>query len=136
MSDQAQVDTLARTVWGESRSEGIAGMQAVASVIINRAADPCWWGEDVASCCTHPYQFSCWLADDPNREKLLAVTDADPQFREALAIAADAIAGRLVDQTGGADSYYAAGTPTPRWAVGLTPTAVIGQHRFYRTRPA
>jgi hypothetical protein len=128
------IDTMARTVWGEARGEGVAGMQAVASVILNRAAHPGWRGSDVASCCTHPYQFSCWLPGDPNRAKLLAVTADDPQFFQALAIATDALAGMLPDVTGGADSYYATGTPEPIWAVGLTPCAVIGRHQFYRTR--
>ena len=31
-----EIDVLARTLWGEARGEGTAGMQAVASVILNR----------------------------------------------------------------------------------------------------
>ena len=49
MSD---LDTLARTLWAEARGEGVAGMEAVAAVIMNRVnADlgnddkPDWWGE-------------------------------------------------------------------------------------------
>ena len=47
-SDQVlALDTLARTLWGEARGEGRAGMQAVANVIRNRAARPGWWGRSV-----------------------------------------------------------------------------------------
>lgn len=129
-----ETDTLARTLYGEARGEGIPGMQAVASVVLNRAKLGGWWGSDVLGCCMKPYQFSCWLPGDPNRAKLLAVTDADPQFKEALAIAGAAIAGRLADSTNGADSYYAVGTLEPKWAKGRVPCATIGHHLFFRTR--
>ena len=33
-------DVLARTLWAEARGEGQAGMEAVACVILNRAAHP------------------------------------------------------------------------------------------------
>jgi N-acetylmuramoyl-L-alanine amidase len=110
-------------------------MQAVASVILNRAQRPRWWGKDILSCCRAPMQFSCWNGNDLNRPKLLAVTDADPFFRCALAIADLAVAGALPDNTNGADSYYAVSMGPPRWCAGLTPTAVIGRQRFYRVAP-
>lgn len=128
-----EVDTLARTLWGEARGEGQLGMQAVACVILNRANKPRWWGHDIGSCCLKPYQFSCWLADDPNLPKMHAVTTADPAFVQAVSIARLASKGALSDVTHGADSYYAAGTPVPAWSIGRTPVAVIGHHRFYKT---
>jgi hypothetical protein len=70
-----------------------------------------------------------------NRPKLLAVTGHDPQFVTALAVAAHAVAGELRDPTGGADSYFAAGTPRPAWATTARFTKQIGHHLFYRTRP-
>lgn len=125
-------DTLARTVWAEARGEGVAGMEAVSAVIINRARFPRWWGRDVESVCRAPWQFSCWNSDDPNLPKLRAVTTADPQFRQAAAIAARALAGTLPDPTGGADSYFDPRAASPAWANGRRPVAVIGNHRFYR----
>ncbi len=125
-------DIMARTIYGEDRGGGREGMEAVASVILNRAAHPRWWGTDIASVCQKPYQFSCWNADDPNRAKIEAATGADPMFTLALLIAERAIDGKLIDRTDGADSYYAFGTPEPDWAKGLTPTALIGGQRFYR----
>jgi spore germination cell wall hydrolase CwlJ-like protein len=56
---------LARTLWAEARSQGGEGMHAVANVILNRAAQPDWWGKDIRSVCLAPYQFSCWNENDP-----------------------------------------------------------------------
>lgn len=135
-SDIAAItDTLARTLWGEARGEGPRGMSAVASVILNRVVRPGWWGRDIVTICRAPFQFSCWLENDPNRAKLMAVTTADPAYDAARAIARLAVTGGLADITGGADSYYADGSTAPQWAKGLQPVAVIGRHRFYRLLP-
>lgn len=136
MSDP--IDTLARTIWGEARSCGAAGMGHVANVILNRAEAPSWWGHDVISVCLKPFQFSCWNSDDPNLPKLTAVTSLDPEFKLALSIAAHAVANTLPDATGGADSYYALSMKhPPLWA---KPPAVRtfadGWHAFYKTRMA
>jgi len=125
-------DTLARTMWGEARNQGNIGMQAVANVVMNRVANPSWWGDDVISVCKKPYQFSCWNESDPNLPKLMAVTFDDPQFAEASIIAGNAISGNLPDITGGADSYCVIGTD-PAWARNIQPTATIGKHEFYKT---
>lgn len=127
------IDTLARTLWGEAEGEGAIGMHAVASVILNRVKQPSWWGTDIESVCMKPYQFSCRNPGEPRREKLLAVTTEDNAFRVALGIARQAVAGELQDIVHGADSYYAEGIRAPAWAIGKTPVAVVGRHRFYRT---
>ncbi|WP_341703854.1 cell wall hydrolase [Ferrovibrio sp.] len=124
------LDVLARTLWGEARGEGAAGMQAVACVILNRAARPGWWGRSVAEICLKPWQFSCWLPDDPNRAKLEAVTGDDPAFAEARRIAGAALGGTLADYSFGATHYHTVST-APGWARGRTPCAVIGRHAFY-----
>lgn len=124
-------EVIARTLWGEARGEGIAGMAAVAGVIANRARNPRWWGRDAAGVCLKPQQFSCWNASDPNRPKLLAVGPDDPLFAAALAIADEALAGRLRDVTNGADHYHTTGV-APGWSAGKTPVTTIGVHRFFR----
>lgn len=123
-------DVLARTLWGEARGEGSAGMQAVANVVMNRAARGGWWGDDIIGVCQKPYQFSCWNKDDPNYRQLLAVDGRDLYFATAQRIARRAVYGRLDDITGGADHYHAAGI-SPYWAQGQKPCAVIGNHIFY-----
>ena len=132
MTDQA-IDVLARTVWGEARGCGYAGMSHVAMVVMNRVNHPRWWGHDVVSVCQAPYQFSCWLRSDPNRSKLLAVTDSDPVFNQALNIAVAAVAGTLQDVTDGADSYYAISMASPpSWTERATKTFADNWHAFYR----
>ena len=132
------MDVLARTIWGEARGEGRQGMEAVASVIINRADWPGagWWGNTVEEVCKKPYQFEVWNEGNPNRALMLAVTDKDPQFRTALEIARKAVARQLPDQTRGATHYYAyKKISPPSWTSGRTPTATIGGHRFYNIGP-
>lgn len=129
----SDLEILARTCWGEARNQGEQGMQAVANVIINRANDPKWWGNDIRSVCLKPWQFSCWNAGDPNREKMLAVTPADAEYRVAEALAQRAISGALPDITHGATSYYAKSMPIPpMWARDKVPVAEIGSHLFYK----
>lgn len=131
MTDRT-VDILARTLWAEARSEGRGGMEAVASVVLNRAAHPRWWGHDIGTVCLKPRQFSCWNRDDPQFEAIRRVTIADPLFQVAHDVAAKAVAGEVLDRTGGADSYYApAACATPVWGHG-PPCAVLGAHRFFR----
>lgn len=139
MSTETDIDTLARTIWAEARGEGIAGMEAVASVIMNRVnldlgrdGKPDWWGEGVEGVCRKPWQFSCWNADDPNLGKLILVkASEDAHFAAALDIAKRAVAGELIDRTGGATHYHTK-TINPKWADGQTPRADIGRHLFYK----
>lgn len=132
MDNTDPVDVLARTVWGEARGEGRAGMVAVANVAVNRAASPRWWGHDIISVCLQPWQFSCRNKNDPNAAKLAAVNDSDPYFNQALSISALACAGTLADTTNGATHYFVTKSTIPAWALALTPCAIIGRHSFYR----
>ncbi|BAE51216.1 cell wall hydrolase [Paramagnetospirillum magneticum] len=126
----ADVDVVARTIWGEARGEGVTGMTAVANVIANRVAHPGWWGRGWRGVCLAPYQFSAWNANDPNLVKLSTVTTADPSFAAAVEIAAGAVYGTLADVTGGATHYHTLNIH-PAWADELTQTARIGSHVFY-----
>lgn len=133
---ELEVDVLARTLWGEARGEGTAGMEAVACVVLNRVQmaereGRYWWGNNVIQVCQKPYQFSCWNRSDPNFRKLQAADEKDLYFATARRIAARALIGKLPDTTCGATHYHAAGM-TPYWAKTETPVAVIGKHIFYR----
>lgn len=135
---QKTIDTLARTIWGEARGEGAAGMQAVAAVILNRFAiakksGGYWWGHDLISICRKPYQFSCWNENDPNFQKLQAVDSRDLSFATALRLARRAATTGLTDPTGGATHYHAAGV-SPYWARNEKPCAVLGRHIFYKLK--
>jgi len=129
------IDVLARTCWGESRSEGYKGQQAVANVVVNRAnigTDHPHFGDGtIASACLAPWQFSCHNPNDPNLAKLQEVTDADSVFAQCLQIATDAVNGILEDITNGCTYYEVIGTDAP-WSEGKTPECVIGKHAFYK----
>lgn len=128
---ELEIDVLARTLWGEARGEGSAGMQAVANVVMNRVNIGGWWGNSIIEVCQKPYQFSCWNKDDPNYRQLTHVDSNDLHFATAQRMARRAIYGALPDITEGADHYHAAGI-TPIWSSGERPVAVIGNHIFYR----
>lgn len=133
-------DVLARTLWGESRGEGIAGMIAVAWSIRNRVNDGkerSWWGEGYTGVCQKAWQFSCWNKNDLNYP-FLSGARAIP-FRELAQcrIAADqVIDGKVADPTGGATHYYATTMPkSPPWTVGAKQTLRLGHHIFFRNVP-
>lgn len=129
----SELDTMARTVWGEARGEVDPGMAAVAWVIKNRADKGGWWGSTIEAVCTKAWQFSCWNVNDPNRPKLMAVTMDDPCFAKAMMICNAVICGTIADPTGGATSYYERHmVPAPEWALGKIPTATIGNHVFFK----
>lgn len=132
LSDQ---EIVAKTAWAEARSLGSDGMQGTINVVQNRLASGIlWWGKTPRTICLHPWQFSCWNSNDPNRPKLLSVTSSDPQYAIAMFLAANALAGLLPDIVHGADSYYADTMPQPpSWVKDLTPCAQIGPHVFFVT---
>ncbi len=133
---EMEIDTLARTLWGEARGEGVKGMEAVACVILNRVAvskdlGRYWWGNTIIQVCQKPYQFSCWNKRDPNYPKLITVDAKDLHFASALRIARRAVVGVLKDATKGATHYHAFGI-SPNWARKEYLCAQIGHHKFYK----
>jgi len=135
---ELEIDTMARTIFGEARGEPIKGQEAVANVIMNRVAvaqkqsnKNYWWGHDIITVCQKPYQFSCWNRNDPSYRRLTTVTEKDIHFATALRIARRAVIGSLPDHTGGATHYHA-DYVSPYWAQGEKPTTTIGRHIFYK----
>jgi N-acetylmuramoyl-L-alanine amidase len=127
----ADVDVLARTLWGEARGEGWSGMQAVANVVLNRVRIGGWYGAGVQGVCLKRWQFTCWEpAPLGNRERMLSVGPDNAAFSMALEVAAAAVSGTLPDITNGATHYHNA-TVNPSWAANATVSAVVGAHTFY-----
>jgi len=133
------VDILSRTLYGEARGEGVSGLEAVASVVMNRLAIADkkaaqgarhWWGNDVGEICTRPFQFSCWNEDDPNRGQIISLQPGDKLFDCCRRIARRAVNGVLEDKTRSATHYHAQGV-FPSWARGKAPSVEIGHHLFY-----
>lgn len=114
------IDVLARTLWGEARGGSVRGTEAVAAVVMNRAAKA--GGAAVVAVCS---QLPCWT-----ETPCAAVTVADRPFRICLRIARRAVGGGLGDPTGGATHYHRIGQ-LPPWSKGHAPSAEIGDHLFY-----
>lgn len=94
---------MALTMWRENRGGGLAGMQSVGNVVMNRAAAR---GTSPYQECVRPLQFSSLTAKGISELTLWpALTDTTWQM--ALNLAAMAAAGTLTDITGGAEDYYA-----------------------------
>lgn len=133
---EAQV-IVAKTLWGEARSEGERGMRAVAAVIEHRRAIRHRKCNNAADVCLSFRQFSCWNDNDPNRVRMEHVAlKPDSLYRMALDIAGELISGRLFsqwpDETNNATHYIASALRNrPPWLRGKTPCAVIGRHEFY-----
>lgn len=138
-ASKEEIDVLARTIYGEARNQGLAGMLAVAQVVLNRVdADlrgdgkPDWWGEGIIAVCKKPRQFSTWNPGDPNRMVIESVSARQfPLFAQALAVAEMATSGLAMPLVGRATHYYAVNIAVPDWARGKKPVVVIRDHRFF-----
>ena len=127
------IDALARTIYGEARGEDDAGKHAVGRVIVNRWRSNKWFaGDTIEATAMMPWQFSCWLRGDPNREKLLNVTYADKLLCKCMEAAAAAIySAPHLWLTDDVFHYYSDTIRTPDWAEGKTPAGRLGHHVFF-----
>ena len=129
------LDTLARTLFGEARGEPLEGVYAVAWVIRNRVKRGGRFGLTVSEVCKRPLQFSCWNSHDPNFGQLLAANIEQLAFLRCHGAAALVLADAIPDPTEGADHYYAVSMATsPSWAAAMLPTVRISRHQFLRER--
>lgn len=134
--------TLARTLWGEARSESWRGLIAVAWVVRNRLAKPGWWSrqqgdgipdDTIEAVCRDKWQFSCWW----DSQKARVSTRTPAQLGLCYQAAQAVLDGIEDDPTGGADHYHTIAKPDyaktwpPEWAKGHK-GVVIGNHVFYR----
>lgn len=147
--DFHDLEIMARTIYGEARGETLRGRRAVACVIMNRAIKaqeyfekqgkihPLFGNGAIYDACQRPYQFSCWLAKDPNLSKLLSVRPGDRTLGECIGVAIMVIEDSLTDRYAGRDPscgslhYYVRGSPMPKWHQGQAPCAILGAHLFF-----
>lgn len=129
------IDVLARTIYGEARGEKLNGMEAVASVVLNRQKiskqkKKYWWGNSIAEICKKPKQFSCWNKNDINYGLISRVDENNPVFCICKRIAMRAVSGFVEDKTRGATHYHTKSI-RPVWTLGKIPCCEIGSHIFY-----
>lgn len=90
------------TIYAEARGEITAGKIGVGTVILERVDHRAWDGQTIMEVCLWPYQFSCYLPEDPNRRKLFVISknweDAmtlDPALNDCFGIASGLIDGQI-----------------------------------------
>lgn len=139
---------LALCIWAEARNQGLEGMQAVGSVILNRASRPGWWGHDIKSVILAPKQFSCLNADDPQRVRMIEIANKiidaitwDHRLRACVWMAAGltgapllslGVQGHFIDSNVGAATYYHRIDNDPKWDDKMTLICKIKDHLFYK----
>lgn len=129
---------LALTIWGEARSHGAEGMEAVGHVIMNRVESERNFGDNVKEVVWKRKHFSCWNPTDPNREAMKKIAQLEKgtldykRWEQAKQIAAKLMAGQLRDTTHGALFYHTDYIKKPDWAQGQKAVAQIANHVFYK----
>lgn len=137
---------MALTIYGEARGEKYEGKVAVGSVILERVDHRDWDGKNIHEVCLMPYQFSCYLPDDPNFPALkLIAADWDNKFmqsaelRECCNVVALLMSGSILKTAAIEESHACQYLTTalrkskacPAWVKKMKLVATIGNHEFY-----
>jgi len=127
----ADRDAAIRTVIAEAGNQGPVGMNAVASVIKNRAVAGNYGGDTAGGVVRAPNQFEPWNTE-AGRAKMAAIDPNSQAYKDASAALDSAYFGN--DPTNGAKNFIqpklqtALGRPMPAWA--QQPGVMIGDHKF------
>lgn len=128
--DSKQTTCLAQAIYYEARSERRVGQLAVADVVMNRVASPAYpdticevvfQGSERKTGCQ--FSFTC---DGSMKARL-----NERKWRDSELLAGAVLAG-IRKPVSRYATHYHADYVSPPWANTLTPTAVIGTHKFYR----
>ena len=98
---------------------------AVCEVIRNRVGMHASW-KDVQDVVTAPYQFSC-LLQVRDLNEFVAEQACHPRYQEAI----QALLDTETSYTNGA-THYCRVEINPYWTEGVTPTATIQHHKFFK----
>lgn len=120
--NEADFRCMVTTLYHEARGEGVAGIEAVASVIMNRAKQS---RKSVCSIVYERKQFSWTHVTKDRRIK--------GNIMDILSTTHKALSGILVDVTHGATFYHATHVK-PFWAKHKVKTVQINKHIFYKEK--
>ena len=128
--DAKERDCLAQAIYYEARSEPRIGQLAVADVVLNRVASPLFPN----SVCAVVFQgadrrIGCQFTFTCDGAMKMAVNRR--KWRQSQDLAGAILAG-LREPVSRQATHYHATYVSPPWSKTLTPTAVIGSHKFYR----
>jgi len=132
---------MALTIYGEARGESKEGKIAVGSVILERVDHRKWDGQTIQEVCLMPYQFSCYLPNDPNFKALKLIAESWKEkyqngldLQQCYRVAADLLDG-IIDRTPAIAMNHATQYKTiscqAAWANKMKLIATIGAHEFY-----
>lgn len=116
----AEFKCMVDNLYHEARGEGVLGLSAVASVVMNRAMAT---GKDVCDVVYKHKQFS-WT----HSPKPIASND---NLHNIFVVAGKALSGKLIDVTQGATHYHATHVK-PKWAKAMRKVVIINNHIFYK----
>jgi spore germination cell wall hydrolase CwlJ-like protein len=140
--DEAQI--MALTIWREAGGEPYEGKQAVGSVILERVDHRDWDGRTIHEVCLWPYQFSCFLPDDPNRKKMVIASHdfagairSDSTLSKCYDLAKGMIAKEIPRNVDAVQylnpvEVQSWGIALPEWTRTMKKVASIGHHDFYK----
>jgi|TARA_R110000803_G_scaffold26794_4_gene63080 spore germination cell wall hydrolase CwlJ-like protein len=119
-----QAKCLADNLHYEARGESLAGIRAVANVVLNRVKSKRWPN----TVCEVVYQYKqfSWA----NKARARHPTNV-AYTQQVQLVVSRAIAGKLKDNTRGATHYHTLAVK-PRWRKKLIRIRTIGFHVFYR----
>lgn len=121
-------DLLAKTLQAEAGNQGLGGMMAVGSVIMNRVGP----GQSISDIILAPGQFSAWnsvtgYAGGEQGQDMEAIQPSEDAYAAADAI----LSGNYDDITGGATHYYNPDISQPKWGASAGGDwTKIGAHLF------
>ncbi len=130
-------EVVAKTILGEARGEGKAGMYAVACVIAQRAIVR---NKTPKQICEQPSQFSFWTKDkrttldDRNRAAVERLMKHDIE----IVLYAKSLAVHIMNLDRSYTSYadhYCTVNCNPYWVRGRKPVKIIGHHKFFKLNP-
>jgi N-acetylmuramoyl-L-alanine amidase len=119
---EADIETLARTLWALQAAEQPMLLAAMAMAILNRFQRQAGEGKilRLKEFCTAPWHYEVWNPDHPQHKAMQNIGMEEPLFRLCLQIARRAVTLQLTDMTGGATHFLFPGQKAA-WAVGRTP---------------
>jgi len=136
MTTAADIEILARTIYGEARGEPDLGRVAVGWTVRNRAQR---YGSTLSEACLKSVHYSCWnnaAGNDANQLAMLTADLGNRSFARCMIAACQVAFGLAVDPTDGATHYHSRDIPPPAWALddegNQRPYHSIGRHLFYR----
>jgi spore germination cell wall hydrolase CwlJ-like protein len=126
---------LAMCVWGESRGNTLAEKIGVACVVRNRLHQHWMGAHNWADVILKPWQFDCFLPNDPNSKKLLTPLKYETAavWNCCYSVAQGVYSGAVSDNTGGAVFYFdlPIKLPPSEWG-NVQETVTYGTTKFFK----